>query len=198
MSAKKIDGKRQHDSAVLGAYRHNVQALKRYIRRLLPGNNEQDVDDVVQEAFLLAFRAENKKEIEQPKSFLFQVARNVALGQLRQKSRRPTDYLQDFDDEVLQVTSGPEEEVSAQQRLELHCAAIAALPPQCRKVYLLRKVYSMSYKEIAGVLEVSVSTVETHLEKGFARCKDYIEQRTKYDDQVGVVGAGHSKEKWGI
>jgi len=49
-------------------------------------------------------------------------------------------------------------------------------PPQCRKVYLMRKVYAMSYKEIAETLNITVSTVETHLEKDFARRNAYVEE----------------------
>ena len=132
---------------------------------MLSGRHD-DVEDVLQEAFRLAYKAENGKEIEQPKSFLFQIAKNVALNQLRQKSRRPTDYLEDSESADVLVSEWTlEDEVIAQQKLEIHCAAVAALPPQCRKVYLMRKVYAMSYKEIAEALEITVSTVESHMEK---------------------------------
>jgi len=144
---------------------------------MLSGRHD-DVEDVLQEAFRLAYKAENGKEIEQPKSFLFQIAKNVALNQLRQKSRRPTDYLEDSESADVLVSEWTlEDEVIAQQKLEIHCAAVAALPPQCRKVYLMRKVYAMSYKEIAEALEITVSTVESHMEKGFARCHAYVEAR---------------------
>ena len=65
----------------------------------------------------------------------------------------------------------------AQQKLGFHCAAVAALPPKCRKVYLLRKVYGMSYKDIAATLQISDSTVEAHISKGYARCDQYIAKR---------------------
>lgn len=163
-------------SAVLGAYQTHINALKRFVLRFL--NSKHDVDDVVQEAFLRAYNVERDKEIAQPKSYLFRVAKNVALNQLRQKTRRPTDFLEDSDSsEILDSNWTLEDEIMAQQKLEIHCAAVAALPSKCRKVYLMRKVYDMSYKEMADALGITVSTVETHLEKGFARCAAYVEER---------------------
>lgn len=190
--AERLSDKRKRNSAVLSAYQNHLGALKQFIARML--NNRHDAEDVVQEAFLLAYKAENKKAIEHPKSFLFKIAKNVALNQLRQKSRRPTDYLEDFDvADVLTTEWTLEEEAIAQQTLGIHCAAVAALPPKCRNVYLMRKVYAMSYKEIAEKLDITVSTVETHLEKGFARCSAYVEERTREQWK----SKNHSIEKLG-
>lgn len=162
-------------TAVLGAYQLHAKALRRFVARMFNNNRPDDVEDVLQEAFLCAYIAECDKEIEQPKSYLFRVARNLALNQLRQKTRRPTDYIEDFNAaEVLASEWTLEDEIMAQQKLGVHCAAVAGLPPQCRKVYLMRKVYAMSHKEISESLNITVSTVETHLNKGFARCEAYV------------------------
>ena len=175
-------GKKQISSGVLRVYEEHVSLLKRYVLRLVRSQN--DVDDVVQEAFLRAYNAENRSktengsEIQQPRSYLFRVAKNVALNQLRQKTNRPTDFIEDFEPSSVLVGDWTlEEEVLAQEKLGVHCEAVAALPPQCRKVYLMRKVYGMRYKAIADALGISVSSVETHLEKGFAKCDAYVEQR---------------------
>ena len=163
-------------TGILGVYETHAGALKRFVSRFL--GSQHDVDDVIQEAFLRAYNAECGKGIDQPKSYLFKVAKNVALNQLRQNTRKPTDYLEDFEpSDVLVGSDTLEDEVMAQQKLGIHCAAVAALPEKCRKVYLMRKVYAMSYKEIADTLGITVSTVETHLEKGFARCAAYVENQ---------------------
>ena len=163
------------DSAVLGAYKTHVEALRRFISRFV---GKHDVEDVVQEAFLRAYNAETGKPIEQPKSYLFRITKHVALNQLRQRSRKPTDYLEDFESPDVLVNEWTlEDEVMAQQKLGFHCAAVASLPPKCRKVYLLRKVYGMSYKEIASTLQISDSTVEAHISKGYARCDEYVARR---------------------
>tara|TARA_B110000208_G_scaffold33513_1_gene44170 strand:+ start:716 stop:1168 length:453 start_codon:yes stop_codon:yes gene_type:complete len=139
-----LTNKNQHktNSAVLSAYKTHVEALRRFISRFV---GKHDVEDVVQEAFLRAYNAESGKPIEQPKSYLFRIAKHVALNQLRQRSRKPTDYLEDLDSPDVLVNEWTlEDEIIAQQKLGFHCAAVAALPPKCRKVYLLRKVYGMT------------------------------------------------------
>lgn len=175
-------------SSMLGAYEIHYGALKRFISRLI--SSRQDVDDVVQEAFLRAYSAESNKIIDQPKPYLFRVARNIALNQLRQKSRKPTDYLEDAESpNVLASEFTLEDEIMAQQKLGIHCAAVATLPPKCRKVYLMRKVYAMTYKEIADALEITVSTVETHLEKAFVRCDAYVEKHLQGVDNRSTIAA---------
>ena len=167
--------KQKADSAILSAYKTHVEALRRFISRFV---GKHDVEDVVQEAFIRAYNAETGKPIDQPKSYLFRIAKHVALNQLRQRSRKPTDYLEDLESPDVLVNEWTlEDEVMAQQKLGFHCAAVASLPPKCRKVYLLRKVYGMSYKDIASTLQISDSTVEAHISKGYARCDEYVARR---------------------
>lgn len=171
-------------SAIHDAYARHQAALKRFISRFLP--NSHDIEDVSQETFLRAFTVEKSRVIEQPKSFLFRIAKHVALTQLTRKSRQITDYLEDFDDsEVLLSEDTVEDELIAQETLGIHCEAVAGLPPQCRRVYLMRKVYGMSHKEIAGRLSIAVSTVEKHLIKGVEQCDRYVRERMNNESSIG-------------
>jgi len=79
------------DSRLLMAFEKHHSALKRFIARYL--NNHHDIEDVAQESFLRAFRAGMDYKVEQPKSFLFRIAKNVAISELRLKSRQITDYI---------------------------------------------------------------------------------------------------------
>jgi RNA polymerase sigma-70 factor (ECF subfamily) len=175
---------RNVNSGIYDAYTRHQAALKRFISRFLP--NSHDIEDVSQETFLRAFTAEKSREIEQPKSFLFRIAKHVALTQLTRKSRQITDYLEDFDDsEVLLTEDSIEDELIARETLGIHCEAVAGLPPQCRRVYLMRKVYGMSHKEIAAQLGIAVSTVEKHLIKGVEQCDRYVRKRMNNTDSIG-------------
>jgi RNA polymerase sigma factor (sigma-70 family) len=164
---------------VYQAYTRHGSSLKRFIGRFM--RSPSDIEDIAQEAFLRAFTVERSRPIEQPKSFLFRIAKHLALSQLTRKARQITDYIEDFgDSEVIQLesSSSAEEEISAEQALELHCEAVAELAPQCRQVYLLRKVHGFSHKEIAAQLGIAVSTVEKHLMKAVEQCDRYIRERT--------------------
>lgn len=178
----KRDGAVQSEG-VLGAFETHKSALKRFISRFL--QNAQDIEDVAQEAFLRAYTAEKKSDIQQPKSFLFRIAKNVAVSELRLKSRQITDYIEDqASQDVLLGEWTLEDEVSAQEKLGIHCEAVSTLPPQCRRVYLMRKVYGMPHKEIAERLEIAVSTVEKHLMKGVELCDRYVHEKTATDGRT--------------
>jgi RNA polymerase sigma-70 factor (ECF subfamily) len=64
--------------------------------------------------------------------------------------------------------------VDSRERIRLLARAIAALPPQCAKVFILRKMQGMSQKEIAVRLNISVRTVENHVAVGLSRCRAFM------------------------
>ena len=161
---------------LLGAFEKHRSALKHFIARYL--NNHHDIEDVAQESFLRAYRAGMEVEVRDPKSYLFRIAKNVAISQLRLKSRQITDYIEDkSSSDFLSEEHTLEDDVIARQRLGIHCEAVASLPPQCRRVYIMRKVHGMSHKEIARRLNIAQKTVEKHLTKGVKGCDLYIRQR---------------------
>lgn len=161
------------ESQLMMAFEKHHSALKRFIARYL--NNHHDIEDVAQESFLRAFRAGMEYDVQQPKSFLFRIAKNVAISQLRLKSRQITDSLEEqAGPDTLRNEWTLEDDMMARQRLAIQCDAVAALPPQCRRVYILRKVQGMTHKEIAERLNISIKTVEKHLYKGIAACDNYV------------------------
>lgn len=162
-------------STILEAYLENQTALKRYLRRFI--HSREAADDLAQEAFVRAFAAETGRVIESPKAFLFKVAKNLALNELARQSTMSPEPLGDFDgQDVLEDSSqaAADDVVDSRERLRLLARAIAALPPQCAKVFLLRKMQGMSQKEIAVRLNISVRTVENHVAVGLSRCRAYM------------------------
>lgn len=161
---------------LLGAFEKHRNALKHFIARYL--NNHHDIEDVAQESFLRAYRAGMDTTVRDPKSYLFRIAKNVAVSQLRLKSRQITDYIDDkTHNEFLTENFTLEDDAIARQQLGIHCEAVASLPPQCRRVYIMRKVHGMTHREIADRLGIALKTVEKHLYKGVEGCDLYIRQR---------------------
>ena len=162
-------------STILEAYLENEVALKRYLRRFI--RSREAADDLAQEAFVRAFAAESRRMIESPKAFLFKVGRNLALNELARQSSMAIEPLGDFDgQEVLEDSSqaAVDDVVDSRERVRLLARAIAALPPQCAKVFILRKMRGLSQKEIAVRLNISVRTVENHVAVGLSRCRAYM------------------------
>ena len=120
---------------------------------------------------------EKSKDIDQPKSFLFTIARNIVLSELGKRSSKLTDNIADFDE--LEVLLGEDQviaEIEAKESFGLYCRAVESLPPKCRKVFLMRKVYGLTHKEIAQRMGIAISTVEKHLAKGVLVCGTYLRE----------------------
>ena len=171
------------DTAISEAFFENESFLKKFLTRFL--SRPQDIEDVAQETFLKAFSAEKHREIRSPKAFLFRIAKNAALTNLTKKTQLITDYIEDLDSpEVLCDEVSVEDQVAGGQKLALFCQAAASLPPQCRRAFLMRKVYGLSHKEISERLGISTSTVEKHVANGLQRCSIFMSDNGLLVDKV--------------
>lgn len=175
-------------ATVSEAYFKHESFLKKFLSRYL--SRPQDVDDVAQETFLKAFDAEKKQRIRSPKAFLFHIAKNIALSELSRKSNLISDYIEDISgSDVLYSESPVEDAVAARQMLGVFQEATAILPSQCRRAFLMRKIYGMSHNEISQQLGISVSTVEKHLANGLQRCSQFMQDRGHSTGKVRTLRA---------
>jgi len=176
-------------SRIVKAFLTNEAAIKRLLGRYF--KRRQDIDDVTQEVFLRAFAAETKRTILTPKAFLFQTARNIALNELKRKSTNAMEYVGDSGALDVLQEEGPnvvEGSLDARARLVILAKGIATLPPKCRRVFVLRKIYGYTHKEISEELKISPKTVEKHLTAGTLKCGVYV--RTQGYDPVNFASGG--------
>ena len=187
--------KRRHGrrplSSVAAAFLEHRDFLKRFLSRFF--SDRQEIEDVAQEAFLRAYVAEQMKEIEQPKAYLFRAAKNIAFTQLSKKSRKITDYLEESGASAARESGpGADSEAEAEELLGLYCEAVAELPDKCRQVFLLRKVHGLPHKEIAERMSLSISSVEKYMLKGILACKHFVEEREGRG--AGAAGADGGRQ----
>jgi RNA polymerase sigma factor (sigma-70 family) len=162
--------------SILAEFKNSQLSLRNFIARYMISSH--DIEDVSQETFLRAYKVEKEHRIDFPKAFLFRIAKNLMLSEFSRKARKITDYIDDCDEfDSAFNTESLESDVMAQQKVGIYCEAVAALPAQCRRVIIMKKVYGMQNKEIARRLELSVSTVEKHLSKGIKQSNAIISQR---------------------
>jgi RNA polymerase sigma-70 factor (ECF subfamily) len=148
-------------------------SMMRMVSRIVP---PKEIEDIVQETYVRICQMDQREPVEQPKSFLMKTARNLAYDHLKKAETRLADPVEnelDFDtasldhDEVFECIASTEE-------FSHFCEAIRQLPVQCRRVFVLKKVYGYSQKEIAKEMNLSESTVEKHIAVGFKRCASYM------------------------
>lgn len=136
------------------------------------------VDDVVQEAYIRVLRARETGELQAPKAFLFAIARNLAIGQLRRHAVSRTDSLVETDlANVLDDCASIPEAVAREQERALLTEAIQSLPERCRQVMTLRIVYGLTQRVIAAKLAISDRTVAAQLAIGTKKCTDFMQRR---------------------
>ena len=163
-------------SAITAAFLECNVFLKKFLAGFLCV--PQDIEDVAQETYLRAYICEQREFIEQPRPFLFRVAKNLALTRLSRKSRLITDYIEEAGASALiETEAGTDQELEAQQCLRLYCEAIALLPEKCRQAFVLRKVHGLSHKEIGERMNLSMSSVEKYLRQGILACQVYLRDR---------------------
>jgi RNA polymerase sigma-70 factor (ECF subfamily) len=139
-------------------------------------NQHAAVEDVVQETYIRALEAQKRTGIVNPRAYLYQTSRNLALKELGRSAYRLNDSLEKSSlEQALTSGAGLDEEYAARQTFELFCRAVRQLPVKCRRVYVLRKVYGFSQKEIASRMNISEKTVEAHLAKAAVRCLDFMD-----------------------
>ena len=143
-----------------------------------------DIEDIVQETFARCYEASRSTPIRHPRSFLLTTARNLAINHVTSADNKRTDRVASFDELAVSLYTRPlEHGVEAQEQFLLLCRAVSQLPVQCRRAFILKKVYGLSRKEIAAYMGISESTVQKHVAKGLLMCSEYLE-RSGYPQQA--------------
>jgi len=134
--------------------------------------NPHDAEDVLQEAYLRAFRYFGTFSGAEPRTWLLAIVRNT-FHTFREKnpSGAETDGVPPPVDGGDAVAAGrreasPEEALDRTSERARIDAAIRALPAEFREVVVLRELEGLSYKEIASVAKIPIGTVMSRLSRG--------------------------------
>jgi RNA polymerase sigma factor (sigma-70 family) len=161
-------------------YNRKVQAhaidLRSWLHRRFPGL--KDPENVVQEALMRVWRRMASQPFEgSPRALLFVTARNLAIDEIRRNQIIRMDAVAELDSLPVYTSDSNAADMAAKnQELELLTLAIQSLPPRCRQVLTLRKIYGLSQKEIAAEMGISEHTVEAQVANGMRRCADFLKK----------------------
>ena len=136
--------------------------------------NDQDAEDIVQEAYLRAFKFYGGFRGGDARPWLLKIIRNTFYNWLQQ---RPEREPLDFDEDAVsgdQSFANPEEALIQKTSRELLQRALETLPTYCREVLILRELEGMSYKDISEIVGVPTGTVMSRLSRGRARLRQSL------------------------
>ena len=140
--------------------------------------NEQDAQDVVQEAYLRAFKSFRGFHGSNGRAWLLTIVRNTSYTLLTRNNA--VDLTTTFDEEI--HASGQESVTPAMilehaEDAELVRNAMDKLPAEFREILTLRHQESLSYNEIGEILKVPIGTVMSRLARARGKLKEYLAAR---------------------
>ena len=172
-----------------GAFDALVKATyaQTYTLALRLTHNEEDARDVVQEAYLRAYKGLKKYRGDaQFSTWLYRITANTSSSMTQRRSRSRTDSLDDSGAEVIdeRLFANPEassEQSALHQRLS---TAVAELPPKLRTIVVLKDVYDLPHEAIAEELGISVAAAKVRLHRARKRLRDAL-----FEERGGVARA---------
>lgn len=155
--------------------------ITNYIHRII--RERERARDLAQETFLKVFRfAPRYRPGASFSTWLYRIATNVSIEELRRKKRRSTRFIEfgRAESQELAMSNAPEtgpgpgkrllrEEIGAKVRIALH-----SLPQKYRFPVVLRDIQGLSYQEVAQVTRLPLNTVKTRLNRGRLLLKEKL------------------------
>src|ERR1700730_12084673 len=179
-SVLKTEREQDHGQGELASFEEvmlpHLDAAHNLARWLL--RNEQDAQDVVQEAYLRAFKSFAGFHGSNGRAWLLTIVRNTSYTLL--KKNRAVDLTTTFDEEI--HTSGHESVSQAtilehSENAELIKEPMDELPAEFREILTLRHQEGLSYKEIADIMQIPPGTVMSRLARARGKLKEYLAAR---------------------
>src|SRR6266567_1029030 len=149
-------------------YKRHVGVVYRYALAVM--RNPADAEDVTQTTFLNAYRAyvEKGSRPEKPQNWLIAIAHNVCRQRFRQSARRPAEV--SFEDDIADTIADDDAPTGDDIR-----RALSHLAFNQRAALVMRELEGRSYAEIADILEVSTSAVETLIFRARRALREQLE-----------------------
>ena len=151
------------------------ELVKRYKDRLLNFvfryfNNREQAEDVVQETLIKLYtHASYYKNIAKFSTWIFTIAKNNALTELRKNKRKQTDSLWTDDGKVIDINSNDQ---TLDRRVQNEIAVdqlnkfLEEIPENFRMAVVLRDFQELSYDEISKILEIPIGTIKSRINRG--------------------------------
>jgi RNA polymerase sigma-70 factor (ECF subfamily) len=139
--------------------------------------NEEDARDVVQEAYLRAWKGIGRfRGDAQFTTWMYRITANTAYTSVAKRKRQRTTSLDGVEEPVeLRLESRPEEAAEAAAGLADLARAVDELPDTLRQIVVLKDVYGLSHEAIAEETGISVAAAKVRLHRGRKRLRELLD-----------------------
>ena len=151
------------------------ELVKRYKDRLLNFvlryfKNVEQAEDVVQDTLIKLYtHASYYKNVAKFSTWIFTIAKNNALTELRKNKRKKTDSLWTEDGQIIDINS-KEESLDSKVQNEIAIDQLNKfldeIPENFRMAVVLRDFQELSYEEISKILEIPIGTIKSRINRG--------------------------------
>ena len=142
-------------------------------------DNTSDAADMTQDVFTQWLGYQDRGKIEQPRAFLFQMARNLLRDHWRRQQVRHAAHAEHNESEAEPLSDERDDPMVAAlrlQRLEQLKRVLAELSPRRREALMLHRFEGLSQAQIAERMGISVSMVEKHIALALLHCKQHLKR----------------------
>jgi RNA polymerase sigma factor (sigma-70 family) len=151
------------------------------------GAAASEVDDLIQETYAILATRETVADIADGRAYAFQVARSLLLQSVRRAKIVSIHAVADIGElETPDTSPSPFQHVAGREDLRHVLEIIAAMPPQTRRAFELRRLHGLSQKDIARRIGVSENTVEKHIGRGIRMLMDRFGRGGKAPREASV------------
>ena len=165
---------------LLDAYIALRGQIARLVMNIVP---PKEVEDIVQETYVRVCQVENRDADSR--------SARLPVPNGKEPGPRPRQALRIAPDRQCRPRCAADRRLSCRRRrsdpthaqvasdeeFALFCEAVRSLPRQCRRAFVLKKVYGYTLKEIMAEMDLGQPTVETHIVNGTKRCVQYLRER---------------------
>lgn len=144
-------------------------------------NNKSDAEDATQEVFILVYQSLPQfKGDSKVSTWIYRITVNKCKEIIRHKSRKKrfgilVDLYERTNFNLVSKEHSPEEKLCQDERSNKLLSAIESLPENQRIAYTLYNMEDFSYKEIAELMQISVSSVESYIFRAKKNLKTKLE-----------------------
>lgn len=169
------------EELILGCKTRAYNIALRYMR------NEEDALDALQESFIKVFRyLASFKEESSFQTWVYRIVVNTCHDMLRKNAhiRKNSSLFQTGEDEeqetaIPDTAPTPEEELERKETMRIILEALETLPAEQKEIIVLRDMQGFSYEEIGEILDCSLGTVKSRINRSRAKLREILTEQNK-------------------